>query len=55
MSNPIIKNDRIVVDLCDQKISKLPIEDSDELEGILIDVAEKLSDYDDIILNLRIV
>ena len=50
MSNPIIKNDRIVVDLCDQKISKLPIEDSDELEGILIDVAEKLSDHDGIMI-----
>ena len=44
MSDSINKNDKIVVDLYDQKISKLPIEDSDELENVLIHAAEKLTD-----------
>ena len=49
MSNSI-KNDRIVVDLCDQRISKLPIEDPYELENVLIHAAQRLADRNDAII-----
>lgn len=50
MSDSINKNDKIVVDLYDQKISKLPIEDPDELENVLINAAQKLADGNDAVI-----
>jgi len=50
MSNSIINDDKIVVDLYDQKISKLPIEDTHELENVLIHVAQRLADNNDAII-----
>ena len=50
MSDSIINDDKIIVDLYDQKISKLPIEDPYELENVLIHAAQRLADRNDAII-----